>query len=63
MVEDIKASAKGKKWSFDLCCREKNRVAHCLASNCLNRRSVLCLGCIPLDLEIPLAKNVNPDCG
>lgn len=46
MVEDTKSWAASKKCFFVWCNREKNRVAHWLASNSLCFSS----GCIPPDL-------------
>lgn len=60
IVEDIKAWASSRNWSFVWCCREKNRAAQWLASNSLSRRIPFHTGCIPPGLAILLARDLFP---
>lgn len=59
VVEDIKAWAQSRRWSFVWCNREKNIVAHWLASSRLSRSVVSLTGCILPSLSPLLANDVN----
>ncbi|KAI8561723.1 hypothetical protein RHMOL_Rhmol04G0363100 [Rhododendron molle] len=63
VVEDIKAWAQSRRWSFIWCNREKNQVAHWLASSCLGRNLLSLTGCIPPGLLPLLAFDVPEDFG
>ncbi|KAI8553497.1 hypothetical protein RHMOL_Rhmol05G0020300 [Rhododendron molle] len=58
MVEEIKSWAASRQCSFTWCNREKNRAACWIATNCLNRKLLSFMGCIPPELDLILAKEV-----
>ncbi|KAI8573093.1 hypothetical protein RHMOL_Rhmol01G0251900 [Rhododendron molle] len=59
IIEDIKNWAKDRCWSFLWCCREQNKVAHCLADLCLKKNLVNQSGCIPHEVVLLLEKDVT----
>lgn len=59
IVDDIKAWASRRQWTFTWCRRECNKAAHWIASNCLARRSLFHTGCIPPALESLLSKDLS----
>lgn len=57
LVEDIKIWTPGRKWNFVWCCREKNKIAHWLASSCYSRQILINSGCIPPNLLAVICKD------
>lgn len=60
VIADVKRWAAQREWSFSWVNREKNRVAHWLASQHLARNFVYSPSCILPDMEILLAKDRPP---
>lgn len=59
VVEDIHSWASNRSWSFNWCKRSCNSAAHWIASNCLDHRAFLPLGCIPPKLESILSSDLS----